>query len=106
MRRELRDRGQVQWTDNLRILREGIEYRPAGFLGRLEPALLPIDDLQGFTADACHLYLCKRDQKKPVFKEMLRVPNLLAGRRVAESLLLARSQGSGGLPPVEAGDGN
>lgn len=90
MMRELADRGQVQWTENLRILREGIEYRPAGFWGRLEPVQLPLDDLQDMTVDAYHLYLWRRGERKPVFREMLRLPNALAGHLVVEALLRAR----------------
>jgi hypothetical protein len=63
-------RGQpVSWTEGLRLLPDGLEFKPAGFLGRKKPVVIPYDQIAGSSIDDGHFYVWLNGQKKPFIKE-------------------------------------
>ena len=79
----------VQWTKNLRFMPEGIEYRPAGFLGRKDAVLLPFDQIHGFDIQQGFFMIWEKEKKKPVISEAISEDNFFPGYFV----LLTLSQG-------------
>ena len=77
---ELYNAGQpVFWTSNLQFLREGIRYRPGGFLGRKEPVILPYGDYGGYDIQQGVFYLFARDNPKAVCTEPTSAENFFPG---------------------------
>jgi hypothetical protein len=75
----------VKWTQGLRLLKEGLEYRASGFLGRKPPVVLRYDQITGMAANAGVFHVWVAGQKKPAVKEKVSQPNFFAGQ-----ILLAR----------------
>lgn len=77
---ELLRRGQpVRWTDGLRLLPGGLEFRPAGFLGRKKPVVIPYGQIAGTSIEDGHFYVWVAGQKKPFIKENCSVPDFFPG---------------------------
>ena len=70
----------VAWTQNLTFLPEGIQYRPAGFIGRKkEVHLLTYAEYGGQSMDQGVFYLYRKGDKKPVVNEQVSAPNFFPG---------------------------
>ncbi|MEM7454344.1 MAG: hypothetical protein AAF456_08305 [Planctomycetota bacterium] len=76
----------VQWTKNLRFAPDGIEYRPAGFLGRKDAVLLPFDQIHGFDIQQGFFMIWEHGKKKPVISEAISEDNFFPGYFVLLSL--------------------
>jgi hypothetical protein len=72
---------RVTWTTNLALLPEGIEYRPAGFVGRRKEALvLQYADVYSFDIQKGTFHLWQRGkEKKSVMQESIGQPNFFPG---------------------------
>jgi hypothetical protein len=81
----------VMWTDGLRFLPEGLEYRAAGFFGRKAPVLFPYSQIAGFDANQGTYWLWVHGRKKPVVKENMALPNFYPGFLFLPRLLAARA---------------
>jgi hypothetical protein len=81
----------VVWTDGLRFLPEGIEYRASGFFGRKPPIVLPYSQILGHDANQGTFWLWIQGKKKPVVKENMAQPNFFPGYMFLTRLLAARS---------------
>jgi hypothetical protein len=79
MLRQFQQGEVVPWTSNLSFQQDGILYRPAGFVGRKEPQLLPFDQLAGFNIEQGSFFLFKNDEKKAVMQEAVSMPNFFPG---------------------------
>ncbi len=75
----------VVWTEGLRFLPEGLEYRAAGFFGRKAPIVIPYSQIMGYDANQGFFWMWVDGKKKPAVKESMALPNFFPG-----SLLLAR----------------
>lgn len=80
----------VVWTDGLRFLPEGLEYRAAGFFGRKAPVVLPYSQILGYDANQGNFWLWVHGRKKPVVKENMALPNFFPGYLFLARLLAAR----------------
>jgi hypothetical protein len=80
-------RRAVVWTDGLRFLPEGLEYRAAGILGRKAPVLIPYSQIYGYDADAGVFNLWVHDKKKPVAKENMNKANFFPGYHLLARVL-------------------
>jgi len=69
----------VTWTDGLRFLPEGLEYRAAGFLGRKAPVVIPHSQISGYDLHQGMFWLWVHGRKKPVVKESTVLPNFFPG---------------------------
>ena len=69
----------VIWTDGLRFLPEGLEYRAAGLLGRKAPVMIPYSQISGYDANQGTYWLWIHGRKKPVVKENMALPNFFPG---------------------------
>jgi hypothetical protein len=69
----------VTWTDGLRFLPEGLEYRAAGFLGRKAPVVIPYSQISGYDLHQGMLWLWVAGRKKPAVKESTALPNFFPG---------------------------
>lgn len=81
---------QVAWTDNLRFLKEGLEVRPAGLLGRKPPIVVRYDQIAGVDASNGAFQLWVSGQKKPAVKENPSVANFFPGYLFLARLLATR----------------
>jgi hypothetical protein len=80
----------VIWTDGLRFLPEGLEYRAKGLFGRKPPVMFPYSQIHGCDADAGTFHLWIYGQKKPVAKESVARPNFYPGYLLLARVLAAR----------------
>lgn len=69
----------VPWTSNLTFHREGIQYRPAGWISRGEPQFMKYDDYGGYNIDQGVFYLYKKGEQKPITNEQSSAPNFFPG---------------------------
>ncbi|MGQ0636007.1 MAG: hypothetical protein ACT4QC_15460 [Planctomycetaceae bacterium] len=92
MAQEYRERQVVGWTEGLRFLQEGLEYRAAGFLGRKPPVILRFDQIQGYDAQQGVFQLWVYGVRKPVVKEQVGAPNFFPGYLLLAQLLEERQQ--------------
>ena len=69
----------VTWTKNLTFLPAGIQYRPAGFIGRKEMQLLTPAEYGGCNMDQGVFYLFRQGNKKAVLTEQVSAPNFFPG---------------------------
>ena len=69
----------VPWTSNLTFHREGIQYRPAGWISRGEPQFMKYDDYGGYNLDQGVFYLYFKGQQKPITNEQTSAPNFFPG---------------------------
>ena len=87
----------VTWTARLRLLPDGLEYRPAGLLGVGEPVTVPYDCASyRIEGEQFQLFVC--DEKWPACKERVDVPNFFVGLAVLNRL--SRSQRERRLPDL------
>jgi hypothetical protein len=80
----------VTWTDGLRFLPDGLEYRAAGFFGRKAPELIPYSQISGYDLHQGMFWLWVHDRKKPVVKENMALPNFFPGYHLLPRVLAAR----------------
>lgn len=80
----------VTWTEGLRFLPEGLEYRPTGFLGRKAPVVIPYEQIYGFDASQGTFWLWVSGRKKPRVKESLSLPNFFPGYLFLTEILASR----------------
>ncbi len=92
MARELSWGRQVQWTPNLRLLPEGVEYRPVGFLGRKDPLVIPYDTISNFDLDDGTLHIWVHGQDKSMVQEQVSQPNFFPGLVVLSHLFSESSR--------------
>jgi hypothetical protein len=77
---ELREDRIVQWTPNLRLTPTGVEYRPAGFMGRKnEWVELAYADITGTNFIEGFLHVFTRSAPKSVIQEGTGVKNFFPG---------------------------
>ena len=80
----------VTWTDGLRFLAEGLEYRAAGFLGRKPPVTIPYSQIIGFDLHQGQFWLWTAGKKNATVKESISQPNFFPGYLFLSRLLAAR----------------
>lgn len=80
----------VTWTDGLRFLPEGLEYRAKGLFGRKPPVMIPYSQIHGYDADSGAFHLWIYGNKKPVAKESVVRPNFFPGYLLLARLMAAR----------------
>jgi hypothetical protein len=90
---QLRQGQPVRWTANLCFLPEGLEYRPAGWVGRKGAQVLPYDQVAGFNLDQGTFSLWAKGRAKPVMQENSTEPNFFPGF-VMLSLMAGREEGT------------
>ncbi len=69
----------VPWTSNLTFQREGIQYRPAGWISRGDAKFMKYDDYGGYNIDQGVFYLYFKGQQKPITNEQTSAPNFFPG---------------------------
>jgi hypothetical protein len=69
----------VPWTSNLTFHREGLQYRPAGWISRGEPQMLRYEDYLNYSVDQGVFYLFKKGEQKAVTNEQTSAPNFFPG---------------------------
>ncbi len=70
---------EVRWTNNLTFRPDGIVYRPAGWVGRKEPAFLPFEQYGGYNLDQGVFYLFAKGTPKAVMTENFSEANFFPG---------------------------
>jgi hypothetical protein len=90
MARQIAAGRAVIWTDGLRFLPEGLEYRAKAIFGRKLPIIIPYSQMHGCDIDDKKFYLWIYDQKKPVANESTARPNFFPGYLLLSRLLAAR----------------
>lgn len=80
----------VAWTDGLRFLPEGLEYRASGFFGRKAPVVIPYSQILGFDLNQGLFWLWVPGKKSAVVKENTSQPNFYPGYFFLARLLAAR----------------
>jgi hypothetical protein len=76
---QLSDGQRVNWTANLVLTPEGIEFRPSGFVRRKEAVLLPFSRVHTFDIQQGTFYLWEQGKDKPVMQEASSMPNFFPG---------------------------
>ncbi|MBS0266370.1 MAG: hypothetical protein JSS02_30850 [Planctomycetes bacterium] len=84
----------VTWTDSLRFLPEGVEYRARTLFGRKAPVLIPFSQIAGFDSDNGEFHLWVHDKKKPIAKEEINKPNFFPGYHLLARVLASRPTGT------------
>jgi hypothetical protein len=87
----------VTWTDGLRFLPDGLEYRASGFFGRKAPAVIPYSQISGYDLHEGMFWLWIHDRKKPVIKESMSLPNFFPGYHFLPRVLADRQAASRAL---------
>jgi hypothetical protein len=90
MQAEFNSERSVIWTDSLRFLPEGLEYRAQSFFGRKAPILIPYSQIFGYDADQGVFHLWVHGQTKPVAKEKVSKLNFFPGYHLLARLLTTR----------------
>lgn len=80
----------VPWTDGLKFLRDELEYRASGFLGRKAPVLVPYEQIAGVDVSNGFFHLWIEGQRKPLVKENVSQPNFFPGYQFLIRLLASR----------------
>jgi len=74
------DQGQpVQWTQNLIFRPEGLEFRPAGWIGRKDPILIPYRDIFNFDIQTGMFYVWRPGETKACVEEPCAAHNFFPG---------------------------
>ncbi len=92
----------VAWTDGLRFLPEGLEYRASSFFGRKAPIVLPYSQVLGHDANQGTFWLWIVGKKKPVVKENMAQPNFFPGFMLLTRVLAARQATAPAGAPASA----
>jgi hypothetical protein len=79
MLRQHQEGREVRWTANLCYLRDGLEYRPAGWIGRKDPEVVPYDQITGYNVEQGTFSLWAWGKDKPVVQENIGSPNFFPG---------------------------
>jgi hypothetical protein len=88
---ELLKAGQsLPWTGNLRLLPDGVEYRPSGLFGRKEWLKATYDEISGPRMEQGIFHLYVRGQKGAVTQESVASTNFFPGFYVLMLVLQAR----------------
>jgi hypothetical protein len=82
----------VGWTDGLRFLSDGLEYRASGFLGRKAPIMVPYERITAVNVADGLFHLWVAGQKKPVVKEQVSQPNFFPGYLFLTRLMATRRE--------------
>jgi len=77
----------VAWTRNLTLRAEGIEYRPAGFVKRKPPEILPYEAIADMKVQEAVFSLWRWGQKRPLLREPTTQPNFFPGLRLLTTIL-------------------
>jgi hypothetical protein len=78
----------IVWTSNLRLIPgEGIEYKPAGLLGRKDPVTYAWEDVKNFDLQQGFLHIWVNSAQKSVVQEPCSAPNFFPGLAVFAMLL-------------------
>jgi hypothetical protein len=104
MAQEFAQAGSVQWTPTLRILKEGLEYRPSGFFSTKPAVLLRFEDLRTVDLEAGYFYIWSRHQDKYVHSEDCSAENFFPGLTLFTELMSPDEpapEGSGAEAPGE-----
>jgi len=83
---DLKGGNAVDWTANLRLWPDSIEFRPGGFLGRKDWVKVPYGEVAGTSMEGGVFYLFLKGEKKSSMSEPVSAPNFFPGYYV---LLLA-----------------
>ena len=70
---------EVAWTKNLGFRSEGLVYRPAGFVTRGQPMLLPYENYAGYNLNEGYFFLFEKGKEKPVLSESVGEENFFPG---------------------------
>jgi hypothetical protein len=76
---ELKAGKPVDWTSNLRLLPDGVEYRPSGFLGKKDWVKVEFGSLGGTSMEKGVFYLFVKETKGSVIGEPVSAPNFFPG---------------------------
>ncbi|MBM4039834.1 MAG: hypothetical protein FJ290_15110 [Planctomycetes bacterium] len=77
----------VTWTQALRFLPEGLEYRAQGFLGRKDPVVIPYGQIANYDIQQGEMMLWAEGAEKPAVREKVSAPNFFPGLRLLEAIL-------------------
>ena len=81
----------IVWTNNIRLIPgEGIEYKPAGFIGRKDPVKYAWDDVTNFDLQKGFLHVWVRDNEKSVVQESCSTANFFPGLTLFAMLMKHR----------------
>jgi hypothetical protein len=94
----------VQWTPNLRLLPDGVEYTPSGILGKKAPLTIPFEDVANFELDQGVFHLWTHDKDKSVIQENVSEPNFFPGYHLLQRIFEPDDEEDGG-EGGEAGGG-
>ena len=86
-------RQAVAWTDHLRFLPEGLEFRPTSLFGRKPPVLIPYSQICGCDSDYGVFCLWVHGQKKPAARENVSKPNFFPGYHLLGRILASAAAG-------------
>ena len=70
---------EVPWTKNLAFRTEGLVYRPAGFVTRGQPTLLPYANYHGYSLNDGYFFLFEKGKEKHVLSESVGEENFFPG---------------------------
>lgn len=100
--KELEAGRPVKWTENLTLLPEGIQYRPAGFLGRKEPQVVPYAEVVNFGLEEGHFHLWVKGAPKSVIQEPVSQANFFPGFFLLSLLFSGGPKAESERPPADA----
>lgn len=72
-------KGAVEWTKNMRFVKDGLEVRPSGFLGRREFQKILYTDIQNFDILEGVFHIWVKGKDKSVMQEQMSELNLFPG---------------------------
>jgi hypothetical protein len=78
--------GSVPWTQNMRFLRDGLEYRATGFVRRSDPKVVPYTEITNFTVQDGTFHLWIKGSEKSVMHEAMSVMNFFPGYALLASM--------------------
>lgn len=80
MLKQLQEGETVIWTPRIKILPDGLLYKPAGFLGSKPQQLIPFDQIYSYDLREGYFYLWLKGQiKKPFISEIITQRNFFPG---------------------------
>lgn len=103
MAEELEGGKPVRWTSHLRLLPDGIEFRPAGLIGRKDPEVVRFAEVENFSLEQGYFQLWVRGRGKSVLREPVSEPNFFPGFLLLSSIF--RQEGSSDGEEGEGGEG-
>lgn len=85
----------VPWTDGLRFLPEGIEYRASGILGRKAPLVIGFDQIGTFDIEQGIFRLWVVGNRKPIMKVNMSQANFFPGMLLLSEILAGKATSGG-----------